>query len=284
MGGIEWFTQNILSYCTWPDRKKGLQNIRYILWYPRGKPERGELLAELYVFGTPSRYWYYGDEDKTGLYNRFSADVSYAYHLGLSPRTNLAAGFSAGFTRVGYDFSKATPADLNDPIFAYNNSEINKIRPDLNVGIWLYSADYFIGASTQQVIPQKIRFVDDASYGSKLIPHVFVTAGYRFLLNEDMNAIPSVMIKYNTQLAKDPQVEGNVKVQYRDLLWLGGSYRYKYGYAVMVGLNVANTFNVGYSYDFTRTSLNEVSHGTHELVIGFLLGNRYADTCPRNVW
>jgi hypothetical protein len=73
-------------------------------------------------------------------------------------------------------------------------------------------------------------------------------------------------------------------VQYLDLLWLGASYRLKDGYAAMVGLNVANTFNIGYSYDYTITPLNTASKGTHELIIGFLIGNRYADTCPRNVW
>jgi len=73
-------------------------------------------------------------------------------------------------------------------------------------------------------------------------------------------------------------------LQYQDLLWLGASYRLQDGYAGMVGLNVANTFNIGYSYDYTKTALNTASHGTHELIIGFLIGNRYADTCPRNVW
>lgn len=250
-----------------------------------GQNPRGESYWESYTASEP----HHGIglvvlNDKTGLYNRFTADVSYAYHLGLNARTNLAAGFSAGVTRIGYDFAKATPNDMNDPIFVYNTTEINKIRPDLNVGLWLYSADYFVGFSAQQVIPQKIRFVDDASYGTRLIPHFFATAGYRFLINEDVNAIPSVMVKYISSSPTTPQFEGNIKLQYRDLVWVGGSYRYKEGYAGMIGLNVANTFNVGYSYDLIRNRLNEVSRGTHEIVIGFLLGNRYGDTCPRNVW
>ena len=134
--------------------------------------------------------------DQTGLFSRFSTDVSYAYHLGLNARTNLAAGFSAGISRIGYNSSKAEFADPNDPVLLLNSGIINKIRPDLNIGLWLYSADYFVGFSAQQIIPQKIKFSDDASYGSKLIPHLFATAGYRFLLNDDINAIPSVMAKY----------------------------------------------------------------------------------------
>ena len=56
------------------------------------------------------------------------------------------------------------------------------------------------------------------------------------------------------------------------------------GYAAMVGLNAGNTFNIGYAFDFTTTQINTVSRGTHEIVIGFLLGNNYGDACPRNVW
>ena len=31
--------------------------------------------------------------DQTGLYSHFNADISYAYHLGLSPGTNISVGF-----------------------------------------------------------------------------------------------------------------------------------------------------------------------------------------------
>lgn len=227
--------------------------------------------------------------DKTGNFNRFTADVSYAYHLGLNSRVNLAAGFSAGITMVGLnaDGKMFFGANPSDPSVASTTSELNKLKPDLNVGIWLYSADYFIGIAGQQVIPQKLIFADDATLKlkGKLVPHVFFTAGYRFMLNDDINAIPSVMVKYiNGEFTSNYQLEGNVKVQYRDLLWLGGSYRQFDGYAVMGGLNVGNTFNIGYSFDFTKTDLQTYSRGTHELMIGFLLGNRYGDTCPRNVW
>ena len=75
--------------------------------------------------------------------------------------------------------------------------------------------------------------------------------------------------------------ELNLKLQYQDLLWVGGSYRQFDGYAGMLGLNVGNTFNIGYSYDFTKTPINTYSRGTHELMIGFLIGNKYSEKCPR---
>ena len=220
--------------------------------------------------------------DKTGLYNHFSADISYAYHLGLSPRTNIAAGFSAGIKKMSYDRSKSTPVDPNDPALG-KNGDIYKIVPDLNAGIWVYSADYFFGLAAQQIIPQKFS-TDAALSGYRSVPHLFGTVGYRFMLNDDVNAIPSIMVKETLESAVAPQFDLNIKFQYRDLVWLGGSYRIQDGYAFMLGANLGNSFNVGYSYDLTTTSLNTVSRGTHEFIIGVLIGNRFKDTCPRNVW
>lgn len=226
--------------------------------------------------------------DKTGSFSRFTADATYAYHLGLSPTTNLAAGFSAGITRIGIDKSKNDFSGNGDPYDpatgAAISGEINRIRPDLGAGVWFYTRNYFIGISAQQIIPQKVSFSDDAAYVSKgrLIPHLFLTGGYRFMLGETINAIPSIMIKYVQNSSKnDFQPELNLKLQYMDLLWVGGSYRYQDGYAAMAGLNVGNTFNVGYAYDFTTTSLNTVSKGTHEIMIGFIIGNKYSGKCPR---
>jgi len=227
--------------------------------------------------------------DKTGSFNRFTAYGTYAYHLGLSPTTNLAAGFSAGITRVSIDRSKNDfgGGDPSDPAVANINGEINKIKPDIGFGLWLYSSNYFIGLSGQQIIPQNLTFADDAAVitSGRLIPHVFLTGGYRFLMSEDVNAVPSLMVKYiRGSSNNDFQVEANLKLQYRDRLWIGGSYRHQDGFAAMAGINVGNTFNVGYAYDFTTTQLNTVSRGTHEIVLGFLIGNRYSEACPGCNW
>lgn len=220
---------------------------------------------------------------RTGSFSRLTANVSYAYHLGLSPVTNLSAGFAAGVSKVGYDRSKATPSEPADPALGTGSLNFNW-KPDLAAGLWLYSSNYFLGLSAQQIIPSKISYGGTASDSGRLVPHLFATGGYRVLLTEDINALPSVMFKYVPGTPTSPQFDVNVKLQYREIFWTGGSYRLNNGFAAMMGLNVSNVFNVGYAYDFTQTALNTASKGTHEIIIGFLLGNRYSDACPRNIW
>lgn len=222
--------------------------------------------------------------DRTGPLSRFAAYATYAYHIGISARTSLAAGFGAGFTNISLNTSKLDFIYVPVDPAVGNSGIINTIRPDFNAGLYLYSADYFVGLSAQQIIPQKVAFSDYAvkTTDGKFVPHLFATAGYRFLLGEDFNLIPSVMVKYMDPIPV--QVDFNAKLQYQDLAWIGGSYRNGEGFAGMLGVNISNTLNIGYSYDYTTSRLNTVSRGTHEILVGFLLGNKYADWCPKNVW
>lgn len=220
--------------------------------------------------------------DKTGPLSYLSAYATYAYHLGLSPRTSISAGFGAGVTSVSLNTSKLNFATPGDPV-ANSRGIVTRIKPDLNAGLYLYSPDYFIGLSAQQLIPSTVSFSDRGStMGSQLVPHFFATAGYRFLVGEDFNLIPSVLVKYANPTP--PQVDLNAKLQYLDRAWIGASYRSGDGFAGLLGLNISNTVNVGYSYDYTSSRLNQFSKGSHEIVIGFLIGNKYDDSCPRNIW
>lgn len=237
--------------------------------------------------------------DQTGSFRFLSAAASYAYHIGLNPTTNISAGLSAGVStiridRTSHDFTGF--GDPSDPAFgSVTTGELRKIRPQMAAGIWLYARSYFVGFSAQQIIPQTLSFVgNDPTIltKSKLVPHLFLTTGYRFMVGEDFNVTPSVMIKYiNGSSRNSYQPEFNVKLQYRDVLWLGGSYRFRDSYAGMLGLNVGNRVTVSYSYDLSVNAdlirnnganiLSPFHNGTHELVIGFLLGNKYSEACPR---
>lgn len=222
--------------------------------------------------------------DKTGPLNRFAVYGTYAYHVGLSANTNLSAGISAGFTNMSLDASKLNFGTITVDPAVGGSGLINKIKPDVSAGLWLYASDYFIGLSAQQIIPQQIAFSDNTVHleNGKLVPHLFFSAGYRMQLSEDLSFLPSVLIRYISPLPLGFDV--NAKVQYHDLLWAGASYRYQDGFAAMVGVNINHNINVGYSYDIQTSQLNTVSRGTHEILIGFLLGNKYGDWCPRNLW
>ncbi len=224
--------------------------------------------------------------DKSGYISRWSIAASYAYHKPLGPKTALSAGINIGMSSVTIDQSKIVLADANDLAIGYASGAISKIKPEIGAGLWLYSSRYFLGVSVLNIIPGKQKLVKDDKYGSYFTPNYFVTAGYRFMLGESLTLLPSVMVQY-----WQPQLLGahvNAKLQYEDFFWIGGSYRYSNllsGYSGMIGMNIANTVNISYAYETaTNTRLQTYTKGTHEIVLGFLIGNKFGDSCPRNLW
>ncbi len=225
--------------------------------------------------------------DKTGSLSRIAAYGSYAYHVRVGRKTSLSFGLSLGVQEVNIDvnavdFGQANPVD---PAVS-GSGYLNKLEPDVNAGLWLSNKSFFAGLSFQQIIAVPINSPNGTTSSAgvelltgKLIPHTFLTAGYKILISDDISLLPSVMFRYVQPLPVGFDV--NAKIQYQDLLWVGFSYRYQGGFAGMFGVNISSAINFGYSYDYTTTQLNTVSSGTHEIVLGFLWGRSKNNTNPK---
>ncbi len=204
--------------------------------------------------------------DKAGALNRFVAYGTYAYHLQLSSKINLSAGLSAGISTINVHQDKLALEIPVDPA-VYNYT--GKAKADMNAGVLLYGEKFFAGISVQQIIPQHV--ISNGSsiniYGDRKFPDLFLSGGYIFKINNDLNFMPSVMLKYiNTVPAT---FDLNAKFDYKNLLWAGYSYRYKSGMAIMAGVKLKEGLKFGYSYDLTTSGLQKVSSGTHELLVAF---------------
>ena len=271
-----------------PIGKKDLRTSATSFQVPGTNP-RGEQYWEEYTAPEPHHgIGLIALNDKAGYINRWSLSASYAYHRPLGIKTTLAAGFNAGITSINLDKSKIDFASLDptDPVVGFGNGELRRTKAEVGAGLWLYSSNYFLGLSVQNIVPGKVSFAETNDYATYYTPNYFLTAGYRFQVSDDVSILPSVMMQY-----WEPQLMGvhvNTKVQYMDKLWVGASYRYSdliSGYSAMAGVNVSNTFNVSYAYEVATTSrLRSYTGNTHEIMLGFILGNKYGDTCPRNVW
>ncbi len=214
--------------------------------------------------------------DKAGLISQTTIAGSYAYHLGLSYNTNLAVGMTAGASQYSINTSLITVENPIDPTI--NNGNDSKWNPDISAGAVLYGANYYAGASIQQLLSQTI--FDSNTNQSKTVPHFLLTGGLRLYMTDDLSLLPSVLFKF---IKPAPTTfDANLKLAFRDVLWVGASYRRNDSFGTLVGFNVNSLINIGYSYDITTSNLNTVSGGTHEIVIGILLNNRYRLRCPQH--
>lgn len=305
LSGIENYTDVKLSYRNQWNGIEGHPQTFYVSAHgPLGKADyrttatsfalpgenpRGKAYWEEYTAAEPHHgFGLIAMNDQTGYVNRFSAYATYAYHLGLTPRTSISAGFLGGLSYVSLDRTKIEWATLdpNDPAIGYNNAELKKLKPELGAGVWLYSADYFAGFSVLNLVPGKTKFVLNDTYGDHFEPQYLASAGLRTFFSDDITMLPSVMVQFIKPFPI--QIHGNVKLQYQDKFWLGASYRHSDqlgGWAGMAGIFVSNIFNVSYAYDVSTSGrLSFYTRNSHEVIVGFPLNNKYGDTCPKNIW
>lgn len=219
----------------------------------------------------------YAITDKAGPTRQTNISVAYAYHIGLSSDFNLALGINAGFTKFALD-NAAITTQYADPLLA---STVNtQYKPILGAGLWLYGPRFFAGLSGQQLNAQQISYTTSTLYSdAKLVNHFFSTAGYKVYLDDNFAVIPSIMLKYSSPSPLSYDL--NAKIAYQDKFWLGGGYRHNDSFSAMAGFYLSSLITVSYSYDATTSALQSVSNGSHEIIIGILLNNRYHVTCPQ---
>jgi type IX secretion system PorP/SprF family membrane protein len=219
--------------------------------------------------------------DKAGPLTTTNIDATYAYHIGLTSQLNLALGVAAGVARTNLNTSELSLENAFDP--AVNDASNAQWSPDLSVGVWAYASNYYLGASVQQILPQTLYFSTNNKYNqSKTVAHYFFTAGYKMYLSDDLTLLPSFLIKVINPVPVTYDL--NMKMSFRDVFWVGGSYRKSDSFGILAGFNISSLINVGYSYDITTSALNTVSNGTHEIVLGIMLNNKYKVTCPQHTF
>jgi type IX secretion system PorP/SprF family membrane protein len=204
--------------------------------------------------------------DKTGPINRSTLNLTYAYHIMMGDIANLSFGVGGGVSRIGLNTNVLVFEDPNDP--SVIEGQNISWTPDINAGFYFYSSQFYLGGSIQQVVKEKLSFSENYDKGAE-VPHYFLTAGYRFWLGEDISFTPSVMLKFVKPAPK--AFDLNLKINFRNNFWLGGSYRKKDAFSVLAGFTISKTLDAGYAFDNTISPLKTINTGTHEFVLGIKL-------------
>lgn len=223
--------------------------------------------------------------DQAGPLNIYSATVAYAYHVGLSPKLSLGMGLSAGVHgyRLNTDALNFGTNNPDDPAVGAMAAQ-GKVKPEFNFGVWFYSPFYFLGAAAQNVVSYSSVSASAEQlnvFDGRLVPHYSISAGYKFILNEDYSLLPSMVMRYVPRSPVTADV--NFKLQYRDFIWTGVTCRTTRTFSFIMGAHVKSKWSLGYSYDFL-SALGASPSGTHEVVVGILLGNKAKVLCPRDFW
>jgi type IX secretion system PorP/SprF family membrane protein len=216
--------------------------------------------------------------DKMGPNKRFGAAMSYAYHLPvMNRRMKLSTGITAGFTRYSLNISELDFGPNADPVV--NQYQNARLLPEISLGTTLYGQHFFVGASVAQLFQNALDFSGlNEGVQQRFSNHYFLTGGFEYRLGREIALMPSVLVKY---VQPSPvSVDMNLKVSYLRKVWGGVSYRHQNAVAALAGFNLNAVLNVGYAYEMATSNLNNYNHGSHELMIGFIMGNSYRIKSP----
>jgi type IX secretion system PorP/SprF family membrane protein len=220
---------------------------------------------------------------QTGPLKRSSLNLSYAYHQPLTRTLRLSAGVAPGMFQYSLDQSEVRVINPNDP--AILDGRVNETKFDLNMGLWLYSYNFYLGVAGTQLVPSKREHLTTGvaeDNSGRLQQHYFATGGYRLDVSPGLAVIPSVMVKMAQP--SPVSVDATVKAIYGDRVWAAVSYRHKESVAAMAGVNISYLLDLSYSYDASTSPLGPANAGSHEVVLGFKLRNASRVLCPQWAW
>ncbi|MCU0392333.1 MAG: type IX secretion system membrane protein PorP/SprF [Thermoflexibacter sp.] len=216
--------------------------------------------------------------DRIGVFSTTEAMMSYAYHILISPEIKLSGGIAAGVSQYSMRGSDLRLANPNDNLA----TNIIITKPIVSAGLWLYASQIYAGLGITQLAGNTFDFGGNTILQNPSVRHYFATFAYKILVGEKFTFIPSFLAKVATPLPIS--MDYNLRVLYTDRIWLGVSYRRNNDFIFMAGLHLNNAFDLSYSYDMGRNQINKQGIGSHEVILGIRLNNRFGVYCPVNMW
>lgn len=198
--------------------------------------------------------------DVVGPTHQTGLQTTYSYHFQVSPSSNMSLGLGLGLIQYRVEGADLTTDEPGDN--AILSATEPHILPDASFGMLYYGENYYAGLAIPHLIGGKIKDTD-----FRLSQHYMLMGGTVFEATDDIKVEPSLLVRFVSPVPFS--VDINSKVIFRETFWAGLSYRTSDAVVIMAGLQLAEKFHFGYSYDLTTSSLSQYSKGSHEVMLGF---------------
>ncbi|GAB3811427.1 hypothetical protein GCM10028895_01560 [Pontibacter rugosus] len=207
--------------------------------------------------------------DKFGPLRETQLALSYGSGIRLSETLSLRWGAAFTYAAHRVDGSSLNVVQKDDPRYTNlaggnNSSSIG----DINLGLSLVSANYYLGYGMQGVTEGRLlssgdKFMEDAHKLKHLIQ-----AGYRQSITDQLGFTVNAL--YLNDEEKDALLEGQVKAVYNNMFWAGAGYRNELAYNVTAGVRV-NQLVIGYTYESPIQNAKAIDKATNEITLSYIL-------------
>jgi type IX secretion system PorP/SprF family membrane protein len=195
--------------------------------------------------------------EEGGLFKSTSANIAASYKINIATDHLVTVGLSGGLIKRNLDMNKLQGADMSDPTLMNNYSDrvLYKFGGGLKYN-WKKLEVSLAVPSIKQ---------DD----SQLFNYFLGYASYQLqTADEQWRIRPSVLYK---GIGTSPdQLDVNVNVEWKKLLWLQAGYRSNNNFIIGGGVTIEN-LNLGYAYETPTGKVKGLSKGAHEIVLTYLI-------------
>lgn len=205
-------------------------------------------------------------QDNIALIHRTQLQVQYAYRI-TSRRVSFSAGIAPGVSLYNAAWNEVATTAGGDAAFT---SAERYARFEIGFGIYLNAKRFFIGASSRAVMGDS-PIINDQPFQ--------LYTGIRF--GDIKKAQITVSALGRLMFSGYYQADVNVLFMFINRFGFGVSYRHKDAIAAMINLKVNDQFTLGYAYDYTTSSLNSYSSGSHEIMLRYDFGYTVRRANPR---
>ena len=217
--------------------------------------------------------------DRNGVINRTGLQATYAYHIPMG-QGQLSFGASGTIYQFKIDDDELILPDdelgIPDPLIEGRRNTM--FIPDASAGLYYMYRNLYVGFSGTNLFQSVLKFGSDESYSNyKLLRNYYLMGGYRIELDDKFSLEPSLLVHSTENF--NMQADINVKGYYKNDYWMGFSYRTGSALITMVGVKIGKMY-FGYAYDYSLREIQNLSYGSHEIMVGL----RFGDSKRRYRW
>jgi type IX secretion system PorP/SprF family membrane protein len=207
--------------------------------------------------------------DRFGAFNRTMLSVAQAYQL-QAHGFKLSVALNANLEEYTFGVSQLQHSMSNEIDQALL---INGKQTIVNFGAsaYAFSDRFWVGFSMPHLVRQNFRKVDDPNFQPAYqTVNTVINAGGVAQLNEQWDYKPYFSLQFAQNVV--PQLEVGTIAYWKKQIGGGVSYRFNDAVIAMLEYKTNDALQIGYSYDYTVSSLGDYTRGAHEVMLRFHFG------------
>ena len=209
--------------------------------------------------------------DQLGPTDETYFDIDFSYTIKTSELGKLSFGLKAGGHLLDVCYTCLNEYTSGDALLQSNID--NKFSPNVGVGIYYRNSEkWYVGLSAPNLLETK-HFDESSLSVAKERINLYLIGGYVFDFSDSVKFKPAVLFKAVSGAPLQADLSANFLIN--EKVTLGAAYRWSAAFSGLVGLQLSDSFMIGFAYDRETTELGntQFNDGSYEVFLRFELFN-----------